>query len=65
MTFTLPTLANIHDATLTQALQHALDNKTKPQGSLGRMEGLALQIGQILGTQQAGARAAANGGVCR
>jgi nicotinate-nucleotide--dimethylbenzimidazole phosphoribosyltransferase len=50
MTLPLSTLANIHDATLTGALQHALDNKTKPQGSLGRIELLALQLGQILGT---------------
>jgi nicotinate-nucleotide--dimethylbenzimidazole phosphoribosyltransferase len=50
MTTSLPTLANISDAALTQALQSALDNKTKPQGSLGRLEGLALQLGQILGS---------------
>ena len=45
-----PTLANIHDAALTESLKDTLDNKTKPQGSLGRLELLAMQIGQILGT---------------
>ena len=50
MTATLPTLATIHDAALTESLQSTLDNKTKPQGSLGRLELLAMQIGQILGT---------------
>ena len=50
MTPTLPKLANIHDAALTGQLQSTLDNKTKPQGSLGRLELLAMQIGQILGT---------------
>jgi nicotinate-nucleotide--dimethylbenzimidazole phosphoribosyltransferase len=47
----LPTLSDIHDAALTQRLQHALDNKTKPLGSLGRIEALALQVGQILGSE--------------
>jgi nicotinate-nucleotide--dimethylbenzimidazole phosphoribosyltransferase len=46
----LPPLADIRDTELTSQLQHALDNKTKPQGSLGRIELLALQISQILGT---------------
>ena len=50
MTTVLPTLANIADATLTQTLQHTLNNKTKPQGSLGRLEDLALTLGQVLGT---------------
>lgn len=47
-----PTLADIHAPALTQALQLALDNKTKPLGSLGRLEALALQLGQILGSTQ-------------
>ena len=50
MTTTLPTLSDISDARLTEALQHSLNNKTKPLGSLGRLEDLALTIGQILGT---------------
>lgn len=52
MNHTLPTLANIHDEALTQTLQHTLDNKTKPLGSLGRLEALALTIGQVLGTDK-------------
>ncbi|WP_114968744.1 nicotinate-nucleotide--dimethylbenzimidazole phosphoribosyltransferase [Rhodoferax ferrireducens] len=51
MTNTLPTLSNIRTPALTQALQHKLDNKTKPLGSLGRLEALALQLGEILGTE--------------
>ena len=46
----IPQLADIHAAALTQALQTILNNKTKPLGSLGRIEDLALQIGQILGS---------------
>ena len=50
MTHSLPILASITDPALTESLQHALNNKTKPLGSLGRLEDLALSIGQILGT---------------
>jgi nicotinate-nucleotide--dimethylbenzimidazole phosphoribosyltransferase len=47
----LPQLTDIHQPELTQALQHKLNNMTKPLGSLGRIEDLALKLGQILGTQ--------------
>jgi nicotinate-nucleotide--dimethylbenzimidazole phosphoribosyltransferase len=46
-----PPIADISDAALTQRLQHKLDNKTKPLGSLGRLESLALQLGDILGSE--------------
>jgi len=36
MTFNLPVLADIANPTLTQTLQHTLDQKTKPLGSLGQ-----------------------------
>lgn len=49
--FTVPAIADISDAPLTARLQYLLDNKTKPLGSLGRLESLALRIGQVLGIE--------------
>ncbi|WP_439518684.1 nicotinate-nucleotide--dimethylbenzimidazole phosphoribosyltransferase [Hydrogenophaga sp.] len=43
---------DLHDAQLAAALQRALDNKTKPVGSLGRIEALAVRVGAILGDAQ-------------
>jgi nicotinate-nucleotide--dimethylbenzimidazole phosphoribosyltransferase len=51
MPTSIPTLADIRNPALTQALQHKLDNKTKPLGALGRLEALALQLGEILGSE--------------
>ncbi|WP_066270188.1 nicotinate-nucleotide--dimethylbenzimidazole phosphoribosyltransferase [Hydrogenophaga palleronii] len=48
----MKTIADITQPELAQALQRALDNKTKPVGSLGRLEALAQRIGLILGTLQ-------------
>ena len=48
----LPVLAAISDPALSLALQHTLDNKTKPLGSLGMLETLARQLGEILGADK-------------
>ncbi|MEQ1682577.1 MAG: nicotinate-nucleotide--dimethylbenzimidazole phosphoribosyltransferase [Burkholderiaceae bacterium] len=47
----IPGIALVADAALAQRLQHRLDHKTKPQGALGRLEALALQIGLVQQTE--------------
>jgi nicotinate-nucleotide--dimethylbenzimidazole phosphoribosyltransferase len=52
MTNHIPTISDLNDRILEAGLRQRIDNKTKPMGSLGQIEDLALRIGQILGTDQ-------------
>ncbi|RZJ55659.1 MAG: nicotinate-nucleotide--dimethylbenzimidazole phosphoribosyltransferase [Acidovorax sp.] len=49
--FVLPSVDDLHDAALAARLQHVIDYKTKPLGSLGALERLALRLGVIQGTE--------------
>lgn len=50
MRYLVPSIQDITQPVLAARLQQLLDNKTKPLGSLGRLETLAQRIGLILGT---------------
>lgn len=54
MGFTFPSIHDITQPALAARLQHLLDNKTKPVGSLGQIERLAQRIGLILDSEAPG-----------
>ncbi len=47
--FTLPPLPSLHDEALARQVCARLDQLTKPQGALGRLEALALQVALVQG----------------
>ncbi|MBT9500520.1 MAG: nicotinate-nucleotide--dimethylbenzimidazole phosphoribosyltransferase [Burkholderiaceae bacterium] len=47
----IPTIPELDQPSLTEALQRRIDSKTKPLGSLGRLEALMLRLGLILGSE--------------
>ena len=51
MPFQSPRVEDLDNAELSKCLRHKLDNKTKSQGSLGRIEELAQRIGLVLGSE--------------
>lgn len=48
----LAEVPDLQDEALAARLKHLIDHKTKPLGALGRIEGLAQQLGLILGSEQ-------------
>ncbi|HEY0297080.1 MAG TPA: nicotinate-nucleotide--dimethylbenzimidazole phosphoribosyltransferase [Bordetella sp.] len=57
MTFLVPAINNLDNPERAGRLRHALDNKTKPVGSLGRLEALAVRLGTILQSESPELRA--------
>jgi nicotinate-nucleotide--dimethylbenzimidazole phosphoribosyltransferase len=51
MNFTIPSIDDLTQPDLAARLQHRLDNKTKPLGSLGQIERLGQRIGLVLGSE--------------
>ena len=50
--FDLPEVPDLRDAELSARLQQRIDQKTKPLGSLGLLEGLMRRLGEIQGREQ-------------
>ena len=50
MNIQLPAIESLHDEALAAQVQQRLDQLTKPQGALGRLEALALQVAWVQGT---------------
>ncbi|HET9644174.1 MAG TPA: nicotinate-nucleotide--dimethylbenzimidazole phosphoribosyltransferase [Burkholderiaceae bacterium] len=48
----MPLIPDLHDSVLAGEVTQDLDDKTKPRGSLGRLEALALQIALIQGRRR-------------
>jgi nicotinate-nucleotide--dimethylbenzimidazole phosphoribosyltransferase len=44
-------MIDLHQGPLAARLQHLIDHKTKPLGSLGRLEALALQLALVQGSE--------------
>lgn len=47
----IPEIPSLHDDALAAALRRRIDRKTKPVGSLGKLETLMLRLGLILGSE--------------
>lgn len=50
MSIQLPAMESLHDEALAAKVKQRLDQLTKPQGALGRLEALALQVALVQGT---------------